>query len=724
MITDEDSPVAIAASDLLANDADPEGGSLSIASVTHTSSTHGSVELVDGKVIYAPDGDFDGPASLVYTIVNAAGATDPALVTIEVRPVNDTPAAHDDHKVAVGDQAVTFPAADLAANDSAGPPNESSQTLTVTGVRPESGSFTGPRRFATGDGPHAVVVADLNRDGHPDLATANPGPEDRTAPNGSVSILLGDGAGDFRARSDVVVGDGAVNLATGDFDEDGNPDLVTVNDRGSDVSVLLGDGSGGVDAARSVDGDGPYPASIGVGDFDGDGNADLVVGHCRGGGAVGEPVNTRLSFLAGDGGGRFTDARHFEVRNCPRSIEVGDVNRDGHTDVLAVAQYDDALSLLLGDGHGEFTLRAFVVGDEPVDVAISDLNGDGRPDLIGSNAGETNVSVLLADGAGGFSAATSFAVGEVPGFLAVGDLDGDSNADVAVTSAGFTPNDPVVLLRGDGRGRLTRSSRYVVGRRPSGVSVDDLNADGAPDIAVTSYDRDSVSVLLNAPAPAPIHGSVSLHDGTIEYTPDAGFVGEASFGYDVCDDGTTAGSPDPLCTQGRVEIEVTAPNRPPVAVDDAFETLVGRPLSMDAADLLANDSDPDGDTSRRHRGADDERQSWGGRAVRRAGPLHSRIPASSVMPRSSTPSPTVTASTSRRRRSSSCGRRKPRRPATASGRNPEPWPCGMATETPATPSATITGSCWAQPRSPTGSPARPSRSTAKTIGFGSPTTRR
>src|SRR5207244_495386 len=48
------------------------------------------------------------------------------------------------------------------------------------------------------------------------------------------------------------------------------------------------------------------------------------------------------------------------------------------------------------------------------------------------------------------------------------------------------------------------------------------------------------------------HGTVSLSSGTVTYTPTTGYTGSVSFTYTVCDNGTTAGSSDPLCTTGTV----------------------------------------------------------------------------------------------------------------------------------------------------------------------------
>ena len=71
----------------------------------------------------------------------------------------------------------------------------------------------------------------------------------------------------------------------------------------------------------------------------------------------------------------------------------------------------------------------------PFLVAVGDFNGDGKQDLAVANFGSDNVSILLGDGAGNFSAPTNFAAGDQPFSVAVGDFNGDGKQDLAVASS-------------------------------------------------------------------------------------------------------------------------------------------------------------------------------------------------------------------------------------------------------------------------------------------------
>jgi DNA/RNA endonuclease G (NUC1) len=89
------------------------------------------------------------------------------------------------------------------------------------------------------------------------------------------------------------------------------------------------------------------------------------------------------------------------------------------------------------------------------------------------------------------------------------------------------------------------------------------------------------------------HGSVTLNNGTLTYSPDQNFNGPASFEYQVCDNGTTNGAPDSKCATATVNVTVNSINDNPVAVDDSATTDEDTSVTID---VVANDTDVDGDT--------------------------------------------------------------------------------------------------------------------------------
>ena len=329
-------------------------------------------------------------------------------------------------------------------------------------------------------------MGDFNGDGKQDLATAN-----GDLPN--VSILLGDGTGNFTAGATLnIPGGQSVALAVGDFNGDGKQDLAVANlGQNRNVWILLGDGAGHFSVATSYYA-GPATEFIAVGDFNGDGRQDLAVANYYFAGEV--------SILLGDGTGSFAAATHFPVASNADSVAVGDFNGDGKQD-LAVANHDTKnVSILLGDGAGSFgTATNFDVAGFALWVTTGDFNSDGKQDLAVAAAASNKVSILLGDGAGSFSAATDFSVTGAAGSVAVADFNGDGRQDLAVENFRAFPNVPandVSVLLGDGTGSFGAATNFGVGSFPGSVAVGDFNGDGKQDLVTANALSSSVSVLM------------------------------------------------------------------------------------------------------------------------------------------------------------------------------------------------------------------------------------
>jgi len=121
-----------------------------------------------------------------------------------------------------------------------------------------------------------IAAADFDADGHEDLAVANLGPFVCSDPcKGDVSLFLGAGDGSFAPGARVTTGGAPVRIVVADVNRDGRPDLVTAN-ASEDIGVLLGNGDGTF-APPLRFGMAGYPYAFGVADLDGDGLPDLSV---------------------------------------------------------------------------------------------------------------------------------------------------------------------------------------------------------------------------------------------------------------------------------------------------------------------------------------------------------------------------------------------------------------------------------------------------------------
>ena len=152
--------------------------------------------------------------------------------------------------------------------------------------------------------------------------------------------------------------------------------------------------------------------------------------------------------------------------------------------------------LLDAAGPALFPGPQSAVGSYPQAAFAGDLNGDGHMDMLTANAGSGSVSVLLNGGDGTFAPAVDYATGLFPSALAAGDLNGDGRADLATTNYGNTVS--VFLSSADGA--LQPRLDFAVGVHPSAVAAADLDGDLDVDLAVANQDGNDVWVLPNGRA--------------------------------------------------------------------------------------------------------------------------------------------------------------------------------------------------------------------------------
>ncbi|MGB4990441.1 MAG: FG-GAP-like repeat-containing protein [Pyrinomonadaceae bacterium] len=294
-----------------------------------------------------------------------------------------------------------------------------------------AGGFTSPTipQVSVGTGPESVAIGDFNRDGNQDLATAN-------FNSASVSIRLGDGAGGFTspAVAQITVATGPRSVAIGDFNNDGRPDLATANSNSNNISIRLGDGADGFTSPTVAQvAVGTNPVSVAIGDFNGDGFQDFATTNFG--------VNN-VSIRLGDGTGGFSSPAVSEIAvgTGPFSLAIGDFNSDGDQDLATANGSSINVSIRLGDGAGGFTsptVPQVTVGTFPFSVAIADFNNDGNQDFATANSNPNNVSIRLGNGAGGFTSPTvaQVSVGTFPRSVAIGDFNNDGRQDFAAANS-------------------------------------------------------------------------------------------------------------------------------------------------------------------------------------------------------------------------------------------------------------------------------------------------
>jgi hypothetical protein len=268
-------------------------------------------------------------------------------------------------------------------------------------------------------------------------------------------------------------------MAGTDVNSDGNIDMVIASPGG--IGVLLSNGKGGLLK-------GPLSSSLSCArtgvfaDFTGDGKLDLIAGDSLCGGG--------MALQAGEYGGEFGDPVRISASSDP--LAVGDFNGDNRPDVVSYRDYSSFV-VLLNNGRS-----VFVQGPEfPLPaggpVVVGDVNRDGHQDIVvGQTFGSPSIYVLLGNGTGALRRGATLNAGRVD-LLAPGDFNRDGNPDlIQVNSENDVANFITFVGAGDGTFRPAR--RYGLPMLPNVTAVAHLNRDDFPDIIFAGRGQTLVSV--------------------------------------------------------------------------------------------------------------------------------------------------------------------------------------------------------------------------------------
>ncbi|GAA2121924.1 FG-GAP repeat domain-containing protein [Glycomyces algeriensis] len=262
---------------------------------------------------------------------------------------------------------------------------------------------------ATAQAPTAVAAElvaagnyDYNGDGRDDIVA-------RRDANGNLEVWPGDGAGGFGPRATIALGWDVFDLieTAGDLDADGHADLIA---RRADNGVLYffaGSGAGLGSGVRIGSDWDTMSAVVAGHDYDGDGKADILAT---------EAATGTLWLYPGTGTG--THGRRFRIGSDFDQVQeltaVGDLNEDGHADIVGVGAADECMYFYAGPGSERFAPKVrFDCGWDVMEsaAAVGDFDGDGHADWVGRESATGLLYLFKGNGAGGYDSSPVIDVG-------------------------------------------------------------------------------------------------------------------------------------------------------------------------------------------------------------------------------------------------------------------------------------------------------------------------
>ncbi|WP_228076704.1 tandem-95 repeat protein [Vibrio parahaemolyticus] len=585
--TEEDTSVTI---DVLVNDSDVEGDVLSIQSAS-VPSEQGSVDIVDGKLVFTPAENFNGEATITY-IVTDGDLTDEAKVTVTVTPVNDSPVAVDDTTSIQEDTAVTI---DVLTNDtdvdgdklsieSASVPKEQGTVEVVDGKL----VFTPAENF-NGDAEITYTVTDGElTDEAKVTVTVNPVNDAPTIKVEAVESITEDAV-----STDTVV----ATLTVRDTDTPEEQLTVSLENNSNGYFVLVGNEvkltQVGVDAVN---------------------NDELNLKDLTISASVSDGVNPTASDSDSLVVNRVNDAPTVENAIADQvlsedfdayTIDLNEVFKDSDSALNFSVSGNDNIQISIVNGVATITPTADWNGKEAITFTAKDSSGESVSQTV--NFTVAPVADIVADKA--------TVVEDTPTIIKVLDNDTFESTDKVVSlDAENGPKNGTVIVNNDGTVTYTPDENYVgkdtftyvvtsggvsesttveVNVTPvsdAPVAKDDI-ATTQEDTAVTidvlpnDTDADGDKLSIESASVPKEQGTVEVVDGKLVFTPAENFNGDAEITYTVTD--------GQLTDEAKVTVTVNPVNDAPTIKVEAVESITEDAVSTDTvvATLTVRDTD-------------------------------------------------------------------------------------------------------------------------------------
>ncbi len=587
--TAEDTPVTI---DVVANDTDVDGDALKVAGVTAAPANGTAAVSGSGSITYTPNENFNGTDKFTYQVTDGNGGLDTAEVTVRVEPANDAPVAVDDTATMVedgkplnlavlandtdldGDRLVVSAIGDEATLGTAAIARNG-QGITYTPFKDATGtdSFTYTASDPSGATSTARVTVEITPVNDAPVAL-----EDSATTAEDTAVTISPLANDTDVDGDelAVTAVGAAKLGTVEIGKDGATLTYTPNENahGTDrftYTVSDGELTSSSTVTVTIDSVNDVPVAT-------DDTATAT-----------EDRTLAINVLANDtdaDGDRLTLAA---ISNGPANGTAEIVNNQIRYTPNADFNGEDKLTYSVDDGQGgtaeaELTIQVAPVNDAPVAVADEASTDEDEAVTIDVLANDTDVDgdALAVTGVGGARLGTVTVAedGSTITYTPKADANGTDSFTYTVSDGALKATSTVTVTVNPVNDAPVAADDKATTAEDQTVLVDVLRNDS---------DIDSPALQLSRIVDSPSNGTAEIDGGTgqIRYTPNENFNGADSLTYEVSD--------GELTSTARLDLTVTPVNDAPLAEADTATTNEDTPVLVD---VLANDTDIDGDTLR------------------------------------------------------------------------------------------------------------------------------
>ncbi|MBS9829055.1 tandem-95 repeat protein, partial [Vibrio alginolyticus] len=578
-ITEEDSSVTV---DVLPNDTDIDGDELSIQSAS-VPSDQGTVEIVDGKLVFTPAENFHGDAEITYTVTDGA-LTDQATVNVTVNAVNDAPVVESN----IADQTL---AEDFTP-----------YTINLNTAFSDVDNVDGELSFSVSGNSNVNVSIENG------IATISP-----TADwNGSEALTFTatDQSGESVSQTvNFTVAPVADIVADNATVVEDTPTIIKVLDNdtfeGKDKVVSLDSNNGPANGTVSVNPDGSVTYTPND-NYHGTDSFTYIVTS----GGVSESTTVNVDVTPVNDAPVATNDNAVTDEDTPVTIDVlpNDTDIDGDTlSIDSASVPSDQGKVEIIDGKLLFTPAENFHGDAEITYTVTDGALTDQA-TVNVTVNAVNDAPVVESSIADQALAEDFTPYSIDLNTAFSDVDnvdgelsfsvsGNSNIQVAIVNgiATFTPtadwngSEALTFTATDPSGEsVSQTVNFTV------APVADIVADKATVVEDTAtiikvlgndtFEGDDKVVSLDTNH-GPANGTVSVNpDGSVTYTPNDNYHGADSFTYIVTSGGVSEST--------TVNVDVTPVNDAPVAKDDTAVTDEDTPVTID---VLPNDTDIDGD---------------------------------------------------------------------------------------------------------------------------------